>query len=200
MRARALGVDPAFAPPPDCFSAGLASFVREHGGSASARDLVRLGWRLWERRRAAARPAASNEAPPLSRPAWDEERVGQALEETVVRAAHAVRRARWLVRLCECSLAWVEPGAPTRRLLVIRAGEVAERADLAAGAAVPVPPGRARLAAERRAAFDLARFDRLRVLTTELRVLAAATDSVELRLGEHARLSRRRLQAVLRWV
>jgi hypothetical protein len=54
--------------------------------------------------------------------------------------------------------------------------------------------------AERRAAFDVATFDRLRVLTTELRRLAAEAPTVELRLGPQARLSRRRLQAVLRWV
>ncbi len=200
-RARAVGVDPAFAPSAACFDAGLARFVAEHGRPGSARQLLRLGSRLWACRRAAAALAADDDtAAPRSRPAWDEERVCQALEETVVRASHAVRRARWLVRLCECALAWAEPGAKARRLLVVRGGEVAERADLPPLATVPVPPGHARTAAERRAAFDLARFDRLRVLSTELRVIAAATETVELRLGEYARLSRRRLQAVLRWV
>ena len=111
-----------------------------------------------------------------------------------------MRRARWLVRLSECSLAWAEPGAERRRLLVIRGGAVVARADLEPGAPVPVPPGHARTPAERRAAFDVATFDRLRVLTTELRGLAAEAATVELRLGPHARLSRRRLQAVLRWV
>jgi hypothetical protein len=38
------------------------------------------------------------------------------------------------------------------------------------------------------------------VLTTELRALVAGTGPVELRLGPCARLSRRRLRAVLRWV
>jgi hypothetical protein len=122
------------------------------------------------------------------------------LEETVVRAAHAVRRGRWLVRLSECSLAWAEPGAERRRLLVIQGGAVVARADLEPDTPVPVPPGRARALGERRAVFDVATFDRLRVLTTELRGLAAGSGSVELRLGPHARMSRRRLQAVLRWV
>jgi hypothetical protein len=38
------------------------------------------------------------------------------------------------------------------------------------------------------------------VLTTELRALAAEAASLELRLGPHVRLSRRRLQTVLRWI
>ena len=55
-----------------------------------------------------------------------------ALEETGLRAAHAVRRARWLVRLSECSLGWAEPDDPERlRVLVIDGGAVAERAELA---------------------------------------------------------------------
>jgi hypothetical protein len=140
------------------------------------------------------------EAPPRRRPAWDEERVREALEETTVRAAHAVRRARWLVRLSECALAWAEPGADGRRLLVLQGGAVAARADLPAEVPVPAPPGHARTPAERRAAFDVATFDRLRVLTTELRGLATEAASIELRLGPHARLSRRRLRTVLRWV
>jgi DNA polymerase-3 subunit epsilon len=201
---RAVGVEPAWAPGPECFAAGLAGFVRVHGPVDSARSLRRLGARLWARRRseAATRSDGAEEAPAESprRPAWDEEQVREALEETVVRAAHAVRRARWLVRLSESSLAWTEPGTGRRRLLVLQGGAVAERVDLSADAPVPVPPGHARTPGERRAAFDVATFDRLRVLTTELRGLTTEATSIELRLGPHARLSRCRLQAVLRWV
>ena len=208
LRSRAVGVEPAYAPGPTCFAAGLARFVQEHGSVASTHAFLRLGAQLWARSRAATKStpgpddAGANEprAEAPRRPAWDAERLTQALEETVVRAAHAVRRARWLVRLSECSLAWAEPGAERLRLLEIRGGAVAARADLEPGTPVPVPPGHARTLAERRAAFDVATFDRLRVLTTELRGLAAGATAVELRLGPHARLSRRRLQAVLRWV
>jgi DNA polymerase-3 subunit epsilon len=202
LRARAVGVEPAWAPGAECFAAGLEAFAREHGPALGVRDFLGLGGRLWARRRAASPPEpddARAEAAPR-RPAWDAERVREALEETVLRAAHGVRRGRWLVRLGECALAWAEPGAPTRRLLVISAGAVVTRADLEPGMPLPVPPGHARTLAERRAAIDVAAFDRLRVLTTELRGLATGAASIELRLGPHARLSRARLRAVLRWV
>ena len=204
-RARAVGAEPGRAPAPDCFADGLARLRERHGPDATACGLLRLGARLWALRRAAPgagpdeQPSLPTEAP--ERPAWDAERVALALEETVLRAAHAVRRARWLLRLSECSLAWAEGGRPDgRRFLVIQGGAVVARADLAPGAPLPLPPGHARPAAERRAAFDLARFDRLRVLTTELRALTADAASVEVRLGLHARLSHRRLRAVLRWL
>ena len=204
VRARAVGVEPAWAPGPECFAAGLARFGREHGPVDTTRSFLRLGARLWARRRSedatGSDGAEEAQAETPRRPAWDEERVREALEETVVRAAHAVRRGRWLVRLSECSLAWTAPGAERRRLLVLRGGAVAARADLPPDADVPVPPGHARTPAERRAAFDVVTFDRLRVLTTELRGLATEAASIELRLGPHARLCRDRLQAVLRWV
>lgn len=205
QRARAVGVEPAYAPGPDPFADGLARFVREHGPVASARGLLRLGARLWARRCVAAVErgpdgAVAEEPPTTSRPAWDAERVAHALEETVVRAAHAVRRARWLCRLSESSLAWAEPGATRLRLLEIQGGTVTARMDLEPGAPVPVPSGHARTLADRRASFDVATFDRLRVLTTELRGLAAGGATVEVRLGPHARLSRHRLRTVLRWV
>jgi DNA polymerase-3 subunit epsilon len=207
-RARAVGTEPGYAPGPECFAAGLSQFREAYGSDARVPGLLRLGAQLWARRREAAAAAVAADSPEARpgeaeprRPAWDEERVALALEETVLRAAHAVRRARWLVRLSECSLAWAEADDPERlRLLVIDGGAVAERAQLAPGAPLPLPPGHARPAAERRAAFDLARFDRLRVLTTELRTLAAGAPSVELRFGPHARLSQPRLRRVLRWL
>jgi hypothetical protein len=127
--------------------------------------------------------------------------VALALEKTVLRAAHAVRRARFLVRLCESVLAWAQPDEPERRrLLVIEGGEVVARSWVEPGVPLPLPPGHARPAACRRAGFDLARFDRLRVLIIELRTLAAGATSVELRLGRHARLSQARLRRSLRWL
>jgi DNA polymerase-3 subunit epsilon len=207
-RARAVGTEPGYAPGPECFAAGLSHFREAYGSDARVPGLLRLGAQLWARRREAAAAAVAADSPEARpgeaeprRPAWDEERVALALEETVLRAAHAVRRARWLVRLSECSLVWAEPDDPERlRVLVIDGGAVAERAELAPGAPLPLPPGHARPAGERRAAIDLARFDRLRVLTTELRTLAAGAASVELRLGLHVRLSQPRLRRMLRWL
>jgi len=205
VRARAVGVDAAWAPAPACFAEGLARLAPALSPRAGAHEVLRLGARRWAERRAATGDgeAAADRGPenePRRRPAWDAERVMFALEETVLRAAHAVRRARWLVRLSESTLAWTEPGRDARRLLVIERGAVTGGADLPPGAPAPVPPGFARTAAERRRSFDVAAFDRLRVLTTELRSLVDGAGDVELRLGPYARLSRKRVRAVLRWV
>lgn len=199
QRAAAACVEPAYAPPPEPFAEGLARFHARHGNAADVSELVRLGARLWARRLHAPADETDEEAEPPPR-TWDARRVALALEETVLRAAHALRRARWLCRLSESSLAFAEGAAAGRRLLLVTGGEVVTREDLAPGEPLPVPAGHGRGPAARREVFDVATFDRLRVLTTELRRLAAETGQVELRFGPHARLRGERLRTVLRWV
>ncbi len=200
MRGRAVGVEARWAPDPASFDAGLDQFVREHGRLDRARDLESLGRASWT----ALRPGREEEDGPLPRerdgPAWDADRVARALESTVARATHAVRRARWLLRLAESSLGWSEPGAAVSRLLRIERGHVVEREWIAAGAPLPTPPGHTRGRQERQHDFDVATFDRLRVLVTELRGLAPRAARLELRLGPHVLLSQPRLREVLQWI
>ena len=102
-----------YAPDAERFAAGLARFLAAHGPLRTTRDVLRVGGRLWANRRtcAPATPEAVEERAPAAtatRSRWDAEQVLAALEEAVLRSAHAVRRARWLVRLSECTLAWSE--------------------------------------------------------------------------------------------
>jgi DNA polymerase III subunit epsilon len=66
--------------------------------------------------------------------------------------------------------------------------------------APPIPPGYRRPVAARREAFTFSSFDRLRVLTTELKRLIAAGAPVALRLGARPALDQSRLASALWWV
>lgn len=200
MRAQAVGVEARWAPDPASFDMGLARFVRERGRLDRARDVERLGRALWKALGHDRAEEENAEPRERSRPEWDAARVARALEATVARATHAVRRARWLLRIAECSLCWSEPGATASRLLRIERGRIVDRGWAAADAPLPTPRGHARGRRERQRAFDVATFDRLRVLLTELRGLAPRAARLELRLGPHVQLSRQRLQDVLRWI
>jgi hypothetical protein len=74
------------------------------------------------------------------------------------------------------------PGDSCARLIVIEKGEVALSAAVDPSAPPAIPPGYRRPVAARREAFTLASFDRLRILTTELKRLFAAGAPVALRL------------------
>jgi hypothetical protein len=117
-----------------------------------------------------------------------------------LRAALARRRAIWLTRLFDATLVWSEHGAACARLIVIENGEIVHNAAVDPASTPPIPPGCDRLVSARHAAFTLARFDRLRVLSSELKRLAAAGVPVAVRMGLVPALSDDRLAAALSWV
>jgi DNA polymerase-3 subunit epsilon len=95
---------------------------------------------------------------------------------------------------------WREPDGTCARLIVIENGEVVLSRTVDANATPPIPTGYRRPVAARREAFTLASFDRMRVLTTELKRLTGAGAPVALRLGIAPALQESRLASALWWV
>jgi DNA polymerase III subunit epsilon len=164
--------------------------------------LLRLGTRLWRegRRDRDVEEGDPNETVGRST-AWTPELVQASLEWLTLRAALARRRAIWLTRLFDSSVVWREPCDSRPRLMVIENGEVVlSTVVVDANATPPIPPGYRRPVAARREAFTLASFDRLRILTTELKRLVAAEAPVALRLGVAPALDGSRLASALWWL
>jgi len=130
------------------------------------------------------------------------EDVAHLIEGVIRRAAHLIRRTRWFCILSESSLAWTSPagGDHGKILLSLKKGAVAYREKLGIGQKVPVPQDYASPPCLRKQDIDLMTYDRLRVLTTELRRLVAEGRNVELRLRPSAKLGNSELEKVLRWV
>ena len=163
--------------------------------------LLRLGTRLWRegrRDRDVDEDDTDDASPGLS--IWTPEFVQVSLEWLTLRVALARRRAIWLTRLFDSSVVWREPGDSCARLIVIENGEVVLNTAADTNAPPPIPPGYRRSVAARREAFTLASFDRLRVLTTELKRLIAAGAPVALRLGAGPALDESRLESALWWM
>jgi hypothetical protein len=202
---RALGSS-RWRPDPATFEAGYARLCAVHP-ELSRQDLgahdrlLRLGTRLWREGRR-DRDVDEEDANEAGRglAVWSREFVQVSLEWLALRAALARRRAIWLTRLFDSSVVWREPGDSCTRLIVIKNGEVTLSAAVDATAPPPIPPGYRRPVAARREAFTLVSFDRLRVLTTELKRLIAAGAPVTLRLGVGPALDEPRLASVLWWL
>lgn len=161
--------------------------------------LLQLGARLWREGRRDRDPDVA-ETPDARVTTWTPETVQVALERLAIRASLARRRARWLTRLVDATVVWSEPGEAGARWLIIDNGEITFRGPAAANMTPPVPAGHRRPIAIRHQGFTVARFDRLRVLTTELKRLVAAHACVAVRLGEGPALADRRLASALSWV
>jgi DNA polymerase III subunit epsilon len=199
---RALGYG-RWGPDTATFDAGYAQLCAVHPelsrSDLSAHErLLRLGTRLWREGRRDHDVDADEQARDIT--TWTPEIVQLSLEWLALRGALARRRAIWLTRLVDASVLWTEPGTARARLIVIENGEVVVNADIDADATPPIPPGHARPVAARREAFSLACFDRLRVLSTELKRLVVAGAPVALRLGVAPPLADARLGSVLWWV
>jgi DNA polymerase-3 subunit epsilon len=178
-------VDPVLAlgvpvePARELFIAAIASFVQRHALHApSLREVLALGARI------------EIEEREHEEDGWTVERVEERIAKRIAAAQRALARARFLCLLSESTVSFVDGGA--RRLLVISRGEIAGRAWQPLDAVPPLPPGYQRRASERRR-MDLAGYDRLRVLTTELR----AVEDPQVRCGPSALLSGPMLARVL---
>jgi len=125
--------------------------------------------------------------------------VQTSLEWLAIRAALARRRATWLTWLLDATIVWSEPGAGAR-LIVIEKGDIAFSGAVDERTTPPVPPGHQRSVAARHEAFTVARLDRVRILTTELKRLQAAGVPVAVRFGVGPALAGSPLTSALSWI
>ncbi len=186
--AMALGVPAAFLPDDSLFREGFAVFSAEHLArhvEKGARERVlRAARTLWLQRGRNEPESATVETPP---DAWDLARVLRRLERNLVQAGLMLRRARYLALLANADVGYRERTMTIGRVLVLRDGEIAERLDVAADgllAEVPVRPAHSTHQAKTK--LDIAAYDRLRVLATELKRVRDEGGEVAVRFAAHA--------------
>ena len=213
-----LGVPQDYAPQPDCLAEGLGLFGHNHlrrsTQLSALRILTGLGHRLWCERLAELAKAQSEDVeervaeapddPELEvdeAPRWTPQTVARGIEKFSMRSALIIRRARWLCLLSESSLAWEARGSNGRRKIVLlfENGAVGHRQELSIAKTLPLSAGHAKPILKRQKIFDLTTYERLRVVTTEMRRLVAEGRQVEIRLRPHAILRRKQLTRVLPW-
>jgi hypothetical protein len=119
-----------------------------------------------------------------------------------MRSALLIRRSRWLCLLSESSLAWEARDSKSRSkiVLLLANGAVCHRQQLPLAQKTPVSSGYAKRMTQRQKIFDLTTYERLRVVTTELRRLVAEGRQIEIRLSPNAILSQKHLARILPWV
>ena len=193
--AAALAVAESYAPTEATFRTGRALY----GETLGAESRLARGARLWREQLEDSEDDAEEEFQlkmqyDVGAERWSPASVAARLDEIVLRASHWVRRADWLCLLSESTLVWSETA------LAFENGRVHRRVERAEGDAVPAPRGYRKPFAERRSSFDLATYDRLSVLTRELRALVKDDRRVELYVSAQAPLDRAKLRTMLRWI
>lgn len=211
----ALMTRPEHGPAPQVLLDGFALFRRQHpelgAHGPDCRIFLKIGTAVWRKRLGAVDmpieddgsegQAQEGENGAADRN-WVPEDVAVTCESVLCHAAHMIRRARWFSLLSESVLTWrpQRPNGGNLNLIVIERGRLKTAAVLSPGAALPTPDGYRRSIQMRKADFDLAVYDGLRVLTTEMRRLVAAGRFPALRLSPSAILGPDRIARALRWV
>jgi hypothetical protein len=133
---------------------------------------------------------------------WTPQAVATSLGHMLMHSAHLIRRARWFCLLSESSLAWEGTGRPGQvtNLIILEGGAVVKRDTMMPAEELPTPPRFNRPFHRRQSHLSLITYDRLRVLTTELRRLVSEKRLIEMRLGPTVTLRNEELKRALRWV
>jgi DNA polymerase-3 subunit epsilon len=214
-----LAVPPDYAPEPNCLTAGFESFREKYHSHLAKqtplRFLTGLGARLWREKLEAAAREETEEADQPGRDDgddhleennelqdWTPDAVTAAIESMIRRTAHLVRRARWFCLLSESALSWtsIDQIRQKRNLVVFSNGAVIRQGQFETIRETESPPGCAISFRERQNNIDLITYDRLRVLTTELRRIVSEDRNIELCLGPGRTLGRQQLIKALQWV
>ncbi len=208
-RARAVAAADRWAPDEATFAVGFAELLRKHFGAALAAGRSLSSPEAASRQAvlaAAKRLVAAaqvegegeaEEAEDEGPKTWNPERVTRHLERALARGYRLLRRAMWLRRLENCAVVYREPGAQHARVLLLRAGELVEAADAPPEPGPPpLPPAHERIAA---LDFDRAKYDRLRVLSTELDRVRRDGGAVAVYVPPQRRLTERVLDGIFGW-
>jgi DNA polymerase-3 subunit epsilon len=190
VRAHAVGVSALWTPDEPVFMAGWSELMARHAAATGLPDDPARARALRLARHLLAVVAAQKDPPRDADEgdrSWDPPRVARHLERAAAQAYRAYRRTRWLKLLDDAEVVYREPDATGMRRLRIRAGQVSAGDPDGPLAIVGAPAG---------ASFDRACYDRLRILTTELKRIARDGGDVLVRVQARRPLPPRLLPGV----
>lgn len=207
-------VDP---PKPDCMEEGVLIF-RERFDRISTTEipintLLSIGRQSYKRRREERERLKDQpeidpdpdveDADPDEEPqewVWTPEAVAGLIESIVRGAYHQIRRARFFCWLSESSLTWQLKNRQEFRTLIIQNGRVGSAETVADHSRPLCPPGFRKKQRARQRAFDVERYDLMRIYSTELRRLAEEDRPLLLRFTNGGALNAAALKQVFRWL
>jgi len=201
LRSQAVGVSDLWTPEEAVFAAGWAEIVARHSAVLALAALsprkaaLRLAKLLLNAPNKAAEEPESDDKPQ----GWDPERVARHIERAAAHAFQTARRARFLQLLHDCDIVYCEPGGARARRLLLRDGALVDALDVVLDW-VPGELARARGPRRTLESFDRAKYDRLRVLSSELKRIARDGGHVSVHFGPTASIPQRWLAGVLRLV
>jgi DNA polymerase-3 subunit epsilon len=190
---------------------GLILFCHTHihrlKQQAALRVITSLGAQLWRQKKISTDTLESaevdntedlcqNEPVPQKKERTPGD-IADAMEHILMHAAYMLRRARWFRLLMNSCLTWAPADDPDtlKHLVILKDGAVVECKNDSARTSLSMPAF-----GQGTKGLDLETYDRLRVITTEMRRLVNEGRRLELSLSSKIRLNNHRIAKALKWI
>jgi hypothetical protein len=133
---------------------------------------------------------------------WTPERVLKALRRVIRLGSFQMRRARWFCRLSETSIRWTITGEEKGRTncVVITNGIPNFENHITPSEKTSIPPEHRRSLLDRQKCFDIFVYDRMRIITTEMRRIIQENRDIVLCIHPGYILDKEQLKKMLKWV
>jgi DNA polymerase III epsilon subunit-like protein len=199
---------PEYGPDKDCFELGMEVFKKEYksGTRAPIRldHMMKWGTQFWKEKLAEQEMETSMEddEQETQEEGWTPERVFKALKRKIRMSSFQMRRARWFCRLSESCLFWsnADDSEENRHVLLFESGAPIFESSNQSLHRIHFPPGHKKSQRERQANFDIATYDRMRVVTTEIRRIIQEGRDIELCFHPGKNLKKDHLEKILKWL
>jgi DNA polymerase-3 subunit epsilon len=204
-----------YAPDKECFKLGLEAFRDEYCFAIEAPinlgHVLKWGAQFWEEKLAEKEAEQDREESEESQEeeeqekieeGWTQERVFKALRRVIRLGSFQMRRARWFCRLSESTIRWTIAGEKKGRThyVVIKNGSPNFESHTTSPENISIPPGHKSTLLDRQKCFDIFVYDRMRIITTEMRRIIRENRDIELCLHPGHILDYKQLKKMLKWV
>jgi DNA polymerase-3 subunit epsilon len=210
-----LDTPPEYAPEKECFQSGLEAFKKEY--CSPIETLIKVGhvmkWgtQFWQEKLIEkesekaiedAAEAQKDEEQEEIEEGWTPERVFKALKRIIRMGSFQMRRSRWFCRLSESSLAWAKTNSSEedKHVLILEKGTTNFKSRNPLSDDPDIPSEHKKTLLQRQANFDIATYDRMRIVTTEMRRIIQEGRNIELCFHPGNVLNKEQLAKILKWV
>jgi DNA polymerase-3 subunit epsilon len=210
-----LDTPPEYAPEKEIFKSGLEAFKKEYCAPIETPiklgHVMKWGTQFWQEKliekesetaKENAVEAQKDEEQEEIEEGWTPERVFKALKRAIRIGSFQMRRSRWFCRLSESSLAWAKTNGAEedKHVLIFENGTTNFKGSNPLSDVPDIPPGHKKTLLQRQANFDIATYDRMRIVTTEIRRIIQENRDIELCFHPGNVLNKEQLEKILKWV
>jgi DNA polymerase-3 subunit epsilon len=213
-----LEAPPGYSPEKECFKSGLEAFKKEYFAQmekpVNLLHMMKWGTQFWEEKLIEKeQKRLEDSGDEIEEPEEEEEqketeevwtpgRVVKSLKRMVRMAAFHTRRARWFCRLSESTIRWAKASENKglTNTVEIKKGIPLFKGPWNSSGKICEPVGHGKALLERQKCFDIDTFDRMRIVTSEMRRIIQEGRDLELCFHPGSILDKVHLDKMLKWV